>query len=105
MLCASCVYTRILWPTSNVEKDVIGESLMPPLVAMTFNILPANSVQTFHCKCWVRSSVSSDLGAKSREYFGFTCFTRSMQVCRLPTARLFAMSTTSVLLTGHNRLC
>ena len=44
MLSASCVHTRILWPTSNVEKDVIGESLMPPLVAMTFNKLPANSV-------------------------------------------------------------
>ena len=36
MLTASCVHTRILWPISNVEKDVIGESLMPPLVAMTF---------------------------------------------------------------------
>ena len=35
MLNASCVHTRILWPTSNVEMDVIGESLMPPLVAMT----------------------------------------------------------------------
>ena len=34
MLNASCVHTRILWPTSNVEMDVIGESLMPPLVAM-----------------------------------------------------------------------
>ena len=44
MLSASCVHTRILWPTSNVEKDVIGESLMLPLVAMTFNKLPANSV-------------------------------------------------------------
>ena len=31
---------------------------------------------------------SANLGAKyhAREYFGFTCFTRSMQVCRLPAA-------------------
>ena len=36
MLNASCVHTRISWPTSHVEKDVIGESLMPPLAAMTF---------------------------------------------------------------------
>ena len=27
MLNASCVHTRILWPTTNVETDVIGESL------------------------------------------------------------------------------
>ena len=37
MLNASCVHTRILWPTSNVEMDVIGESLMPPLVANAFD--------------------------------------------------------------------
>ena len=30
MLNASCVHTRILWPTSKVKMDVIGESLMPP---------------------------------------------------------------------------
>ena len=31
---------------------------------------------------------SANLGAKyhAGEYFGFTCFTRSMQVCRLPAA-------------------
>ena len=33
---ASCVHTRILLPTSHVKKDVIGESLTPPLAAMTF---------------------------------------------------------------------
>ena len=37
MLNASCVHTRILWPTSNLEMDVIGESLMPPLVANAFD--------------------------------------------------------------------
>ena len=37
MLNASCVHTRILWPTSNVEMDAIGESLMPPLVANAFD--------------------------------------------------------------------
>ena len=36
MLNASCVHTRISWPTSHVEKHVIGESLMPPLAVMTF---------------------------------------------------------------------
>ena len=53
-LTASCVHTRISWPTSQVEKDVIRESLMPPLAAMTFidAIMHLNQAFAFMKNAW-----------------------------------------------------
>ena len=49
MLNASCVHTRILWPTSNVEMDVIGKIMMPPLVANAFD-----KCEQLHQPKWLR---------------------------------------------------
>ena len=86
-------HTRILWPTSNVEKDVIGESLMPPLVAMTFNKLPV-CTQPILAQSAMLGNISVSPVSPG------PC--RSVGCLQL---RLFAMSTTSVPLTGHSRLC
>ena len=60
MLGASCVHARILWPTSNVEKDVIGESLMPPLGGHNFQQIACQQCLNLSLQVSsVRTSVSS----------------------------------------------